>query len=56
MKKGSKKKIPLSKCIKRSWKFQDFKETGHPYWELWNKIIHETMPDSYRNKQEKPNE
>jgi hypothetical protein len=34
------KVIPLSKCVERSWEFQDFKATGHPYWELWNEIIH----------------
>jgi len=35
-----KKIIPISKCIKRSWNHQDFKVTGHPYWELWNGILH----------------
>ena len=37
------KKIPISRCIKRSWEFQDFKVTGHPFWELWNEILHSTQ-------------
>lgn len=40
MTKRTPKVIPISRCIKRSWKFQDFKITGHPYWELWNEILH----------------
>ena len=35
-----KKEIPISKCIKTSWSYQNFKLTGHPYWELWNEILH----------------
>ena len=35
-----KKAIPISKCIKRNWSYQNFKYTGHPYWELWNEILH----------------
>lgn len=35
-----KKQIPISRCIKRTWSYQNFKVTGHPYWELWNEILH----------------
>lgn len=45
-KKGSSKPIPISRCIKRSWQFQDFSATGHPYWELWNVILHATKPEN----------
>jgi hypothetical protein len=48
-----KKEIPISRCIKRSWKFQDFKTTGHPYWELWNEILHAIAPIVEKNKLER---
>ena len=45
-KKGSSKPIPISKCIGMEFTYQDFSATGHPYWELWNEILHETKPEN----------
>jgi len=52
-KKRATKVIPISKCIKTTWSYQNFKVTGHPYWELWNEILHAVAPIVEKNKLER---